>query len=40
MSFFPLSLHPLPVPMADSSVVKGQGELRTNRSLDEDKHWS
>lgn len=34
MSFLPLSLHPLPEPMANSSVMKGQGDLRTNRSLD------
>ena len=26
MSFFPLSLHPLPVLKADSSEVKGQGD--------------
>jgi len=26
MSFFPLSLHPLPVLQADSSEMKGQGD--------------
>ena len=35
MSFFPLSLHPLPEPMAGSSVMEGQGDLRTNHSVDE-----
>lgn len=39
MSFFPLSLHPLPVPMADSSVVKGQGELRTNHFADDGNYF-
>ncbi len=35
ISIFPLSLLPLPVPIADSSELKRQGELRTNPSLDD-----